>query len=224
MPVEVGDRDIEGLRITVEDGAEISGHIAVVDEEDVKLSGSRVFFHGVYENYPGAYVKPDRTFSVTLAPGHYEVLMDNSEESKKRVIRSIRSSGVDVLRDGLTIQGPGAVPLEIVLAPDGGELDGAALDIDGNPAPGATVVAIPDPAFRKRSDRFFSVGADQQGRFRMKGMPQGNYKLFAWEDIEPDAWFDPDVPRAIESRGEPLPSMISTPMPVDETRATARSA
>jgi hypothetical protein len=204
LPVEVADRDIEGLRITVEDGAEIAGHITVIDDEDVKLSSSQVFFRGVYENNPGAYVKPDQTFSLTLASGHYEVLLQYSDASKKRVIRSIRSGDVDVLRDGLTIQGPGAVPLEIVLAPDAGELEGVALDKDGNPAPGATVVAIPDPAFRKRSDRFFSAGADQQGRFQMKGMPPGDYKLFAWEDIEPDAWFDPDVLRPIESRGEPV--------------------
>jgi Carboxypeptidase regulatory-like domain len=204
LPVEVADRDIEGLRITVEDGAEIAGHITVIDEEDVKLSSSQVFFHGVYENNPGAYVKPNQTFSLTLAPGHYEVLLQDSGASKKRVIRSIRSADVDVLRDGLTIQGPGAVPLEIVLAPDAGELDGAALDKDENPAPGATVVAIPDPMFRKRSERFFSAGADQQGRFQMKGMPPGSYKLFAWEDVEPDAWFDPEFLRPIESRGEPV--------------------
>jgi hypothetical protein len=34
----------------------------------------------------------------------------------------------------------------------------------------------------------------------MKGMPPGNYQLFAWDDVEPDAWFDPDFLRPIESR------------------------
>ncbi len=202
MPVEVGGRDADGLRITVEDGAEIGGHIAVTGEGDVKLSGARVFFHGVYENDPPTFVKPDQTFSVTLAAGHYEVLVGDSDGSKKLVIRSIRSADADVLRDGLTIRGPGAVPLEIVLTPDAGELDGAALDKDGNPAPGATVVAIPDAAFRKRSDRFFTAAADQQGRFQMKGMPPGEYKLFAWDDVEPGAWFDPEFLRPIEARGE----------------------
>ena len=76
--------DTDGLRITVQDGAEIAGHIAVMDEGDVKLAGARVYFHGVYENYPAAYVKPDHTFSLTLAPGHYEVLFDDSSEAKKR--------------------------------------------------------------------------------------------------------------------------------------------
>ena len=113
MPVPVGGRDVDGLRIAVEDGAEIAGHIAVADEGDVKLSGARVFFHGVYEDYPPAFAKPDQTFSVTLAAGHYEVLVADTDGSRKRVIRSIRSADVDVLRDGLTIQGPGAVPLEI---------------------------------------------------------------------------------------------------------------
>jgi Carboxypeptidase regulatory-like domain len=138
-PVEVGGRDIDGLRITVEDGAEVTGHISVIGERDVTLSGWRVVFHGSYENYSRVYVKPDQTFSVTLAPDRYEVLVENSDASKKRVIRSIRSADVDVLRDGFTIQGPGAVPIEIILAPDAGELDGTALDKDGNPAPGATV-------------------------------------------------------------------------------------
>lgn len=137
------------------------------------------------------------------------MLVEDSDGSKKRVIRSIRSADVDVLRDRVMIQGPGAVPLEIVLAPDAGELDGPALDKDGNPALGATGVSIPDPAFRKRSDRFFSAGVDQKGRFQMKGMPPDDYKLFVWDDVEPDVWFDPDFlrpdrisRRAGEDRGQ----------------------
>jgi hypothetical protein len=204
VPAEVAGRDVDGLRITVEDGAEIAGHITALDEDSVKLAGLRVYFHGVYENYPAAYVKADYTFSLTLASGHYEVLFVDSSESKNRVIRSIRSAEVDVLRDGLNIRGPGSVPLEIVLASDAGELDGAALDKDENPAPGATIVAIPEPVFRHRADRYFTAAADQQGKFQIKGIPPGEYKLFAWDDVEPDAWFDPEFVRTIESRGQPV--------------------
>jgi hypothetical protein len=32
-------------------------------------------------------------------------------------------------------------------------------------------------------------------------LPPGDYRLFAWEAIESNSWFDPDVVRPFESKG-----------------------
>ena len=62
-------------------------------------------------------------------------------------------------------------------------------------------MAVPDATDRLRKDRYKKVMSDSSGRFRMQGLPPGNYSLFAFEDIEEGAWQDPEVIRPYESRG-----------------------
>jgi hypothetical protein len=38
----------------------------------------------------------------------------------------------------------------------------------------------------------------------LKGVAPGDYKLFAFENIEKDTWLDPDVLRGYESQGAPV--------------------
>ena len=46
--------------------------------------------------------------------------------------------------------------------------------------------------------------SDQSGHFIIRGIAPGDYKLFAWEDIENNAYFDPDFMRRSESSGKPV--------------------
>jgi hypothetical protein len=49
---------------------------------------------------------------------------------------------------------------------------------------------IPDRN-RDRRDVYKIVVSDQNGHFNMLGVAPGDYKLFAWEDIEPFSYNDP---------------------------------
>jgi hypothetical protein len=75
------------------------------------------------------------------------------------------------------------------------------VDKDEKPVPGATVVLIPEPSRRHRWDLYKPTTADQYGRFELQTLPPGEYKLFAWEDIEPTSWFDPEVLKEVEKHG-----------------------
>ena len=44
------------------------------------------------------------------------------------------------------------------------------------------------------------TGSD--GRFRFQGISPGDYKVFAWEDIETGAWANIEYMRPFESRGQ----------------------
>jgi hypothetical protein len=63
------------------------------------------------------------------------------------VIKSIHVGSTDVLRGGLTVSGAGKISLEIVLAPDGGQIDGVVLDKDDKPMAGATVILVRNRSF-----------------------------------------------------------------------------
>ena len=52
-----------------------------------------------------------------------------------------------------------------------------------------------------RIDLFKTARTGESGEFRFESVPPGDYKLFAWEDIDDGAWLDPDVIKLYESRG-----------------------
>jgi hypothetical protein len=209
MPLVVGDSDVDGVSFTVMPGAEVKGHVTVEDPdgnvlkpppvppaesrgfESLMTVGSIDFDQGG-EGDPGAIVKPDGSFVGTLSPGLYSVYLDDPTlEMRGLVVKTILSEHTDVLRNGLAVSGPGTVPLEIVLAPIGGAIDGTALDRDDKPVPGAIVALIPAIELRARHDRYFDATADQYGHFEFKNVPPGDYKALAWDDVEPDIWYDP---------------------------------
>ncbi len=45
---------------------------------------------------------------------------------------------------------------------------------------------------------------DQYGRFMLRGIPPGSYKLFAWEAVERGAYQDAAFLRPYEEHGEPM--------------------
>jgi hypothetical protein len=59
------------------------------------------------------------------------------------------------------------------------------------------VVLIPD-GNRDRIDLYKTATTDQVGHFTLRGVAPGDFKLFAWESLEPNAYFDPDVVRGAE--------------------------
>jgi hypothetical protein len=73
----------------------------------------------------------------------------------------------------------------------------------GTPAENAIVVLVPSGG-RKRAYLYRSAATDAIGRFGFKEVAPGDYKLFAWDDVETGAWQDPDFLRLYESKGRPL--------------------
>jgi hypothetical protein len=92
--------------------------------------------------------------------------------------------------------------IDIVLSGTGGQVEGVVLNADQQPATEASVVAVPDEP-RRTQGRFYKEDrTDQYGRFTIKGLPPGRYKLFAWEDVEEGAYQDPEFIKKFEALGE----------------------
>ena len=52
-----------------------------------------------------------------------------------------------------------------------------------------------------RTDLFKNVLTSTAGEFRFQGLTPGNYKLFAWEEVENGAWLNAEFMRKHEERG-----------------------
>jgi hypothetical protein len=92
--------------------------------------------------------------------------------------------------------------LEIVIRDNAGSIDGRVFDDKRQSASGALVAMLPDLDLRQhRIDLFKTATSDADGKFHFEGITPGNYRVFAWEDIQSGDWFDPEVMRAFEYRG-----------------------
>jgi hypothetical protein len=204
VALEVGTTPVEGVRVAVNAAAEVTGRVVQAGDKGPVVAGSVEFDDGVTEIRRADF--QNGTFSLDLPQGRYHVYLnvDAPQQDSPLLIRSATWSGRDIASEDLTIAGPGKVALDIIAAPDGGKLDGVVLDKDDAPVAGATVVLIPEAKYRTRNDRYFEVETDQYGHFDLDGVAPGEYKAFAWDDVEPGIWRDPDFVKTIESKGEPV--------------------
>ena len=113
-------------------------------------------------------------------------------------LKAARFDSTDVLEDMLDIARPPTVPLQILLGADGGHLQAAVFDRMGRPVPSIEVVLIPDISRRHRPDQYRVATSDEDGHVTFRGIPPGEYKLFAWENPEPNAYLNADFVRVYD--------------------------
>jgi hypothetical protein len=81
-------------------------------------------------------------------------------------------------------------------------VEGTVLSADEKAVAGATILLVPESRLRSRTDLFHQGESDQYGRFSFTGIAPGEYKVFAWDDVEPGIWWDPEFLKKYESQGE----------------------
>jgi hypothetical protein len=91
--------------------------------------------------------------------------------------------------------------LDVVLSSGAAQIEGTVVDARSQPVPSLQAVLIPDQD-RSRTELIKSAVTDQNGRFTLRGVSPGNYKIFAWEGLESNAYFDPEVLRQYEQQGK----------------------
>ena len=112
-------------------------------------------------------------------------------------IKEARLGGTDILQNGFSITRPQSERLEILVSPNGAQIEGDIVDEHGDPVRGVQAVLVPDRD-RDRRDLFRIAATDQNGHFTMNGLSPGVYKMFAWEELEPLAYFDLEILRRYE--------------------------
>jgi hypothetical protein len=57
---------------------------------------------------------------------------------------------------------------------------------------------------RQRADLYKTAASDAAGRFVLRSIPPGDYRVFGWEALESYAYFDPELLRRVEAQGIPV--------------------
>jgi len=79
---------------------------------------------------------------------------------------------------------PGAGPLELVLADDGGTVEGQ-VTADEGPAPAWILLAKDGVPSRNAS-------SDPAGHFKIDNLPPGDYRIYAWDDNSTVEYANPE--------------------------------
>src|SRR5262249_31536733 len=117
----------------------------------------------------------------------------------------ILMGGQDTLIPGLDLRSGVAAPLDIVLAPNAGQVSGVVQNEQKEAAPGVTVVLVPQERERRELAQYYKTAVtDSTGNYALKNLDPGQYKVYAWPDVESGAYMDPDFLRPVENRGESL--------------------
>jgi hypothetical protein len=209
VPVEVTNTNVENVVVVVNAGMNIGGQFTVEGGEmpapNTMRVQMRLVTNGV-QNFvgyaPSAQAAAGGSFLMSdVLPGQYRVIVPPGQDF---YVKSVRYDRQDALQNPIEVSSRNSddAGFEIVISRNVGQIDGVIVDSRGMPVPGVQAVLIPD--LRNRTELYKNATTDQTGRFLMRGVTPGDYKLFAWEALENNGYFDPDVMRRSESLGKPV--------------------
>lgn len=142
--------------------------------------------------------QPDGTFQFErIAPGDYRLRFALLPQGV--YVKQATLGALDVLSEGLRVPNNTTDILEIVLSAKGGQLEGAVTDDAGSPLDNVQAVLIPEAT--NLVDLYRTANTDDKGFFTMRGITPGDYRVFAWEALDANMYFDPEVVRPVLDRG-----------------------
>ena len=216
--VQVGSTNVDGLRLSPQPGASVRGRLRVDSKGVVRFDAEQIFLalRAVDSDEDGgdlavtegagfsnlSHVGADGSIQWTdVPPGNYYVQIVGASEDW--FVKSAAAGGRDISDSGISVNG-GTVVLDLVASSNGGIVDGVVVDSKGKPVADAVVVAVPEPRLRGRVDRYRKTVTDQSGHFSLRGIRPADYSLFAWENVDGEAFYNPDFLKAYEGQGSAL--------------------
>jgi hypothetical protein len=209
--VNVGKSDIEGIVVVRGSVTAILGRVRIDGDQPpsiplqllrVQLVNREQIVDMSGRSLMGE-IDTDGSFQIqAVPPGEYRLSISGLPSTA--YVKSARFGNADdVLNAPLRIGAGDSGSLEIVISPAAGEILGEARDARGQLAPGARIVLFPEAGIN-RPELFRAVTADANGGFSIGSLPPGDYKLAAWESIEPFGFFDGELLRQANQNGRPI--------------------
>jgi hypothetical protein len=133
-----------------------------------------------------------------ITPGHWMLAFDSLPEGLW--VKSETFAGNEAPTGEFNFTESTRGQLHLVLAGNGGQISGT-VSLNIQPCR-ATVVLVPaEPELRNAHQMYRVTNTTERGLFTLKSVPPGSYKLFAFQEIEPFEWFDPEQLKQVEEMG-----------------------
>ncbi len=140
-----------------------------------------------------------------LMPGSHRVFVEGLRDPW--VLKSVAYRGEDVTDSGLDVDSRQQIDdVRVVITDAAAEVSGTVADERTRGAPRVLVAFIPAlPRFWTRTSRRFRLlRTDENGRFRVRGLPAGQYHLLATYDLDESEVYRREVVEGLVARATPI--------------------
>ena len=220
LAVEVTNRDLENMTLTMTPGVDVSGSVFIEDATTAAASETvsgldmtqiRVMLRGDSAFGSGSSQPSDTQGSFlieNLLPGEYTVSLNAL--NRGLYLKRIMVGNLEVAPgDTIAIPPDFNQQIYVLVSPNGGRIDGVASNRSGEPMPNSTITLLPldmpqtapgdlVPGLSKQT----RTGTD--GEFSLAGIRPGEYRLFAWEGTQSVPYLNAEFMGRFQARGERL--------------------
>jgi hypothetical protein len=209
--IEVRDTDVNNVSILVTPSVEVKGTVKAAGRLPASLRVQLLPDEASAAKIPAyqqvssrsAPVTAEGTFSVPAVPeGRFRV-GSVAGLPPDMYLADVREGAQSVFDAGFDVNAKTSA-LEIVLGTGAGIVSGVVVDGPTKVVAGATVVLVPDMQRRTNRALYVAGGSDASGRFTLRGVAPGDYKIFAWESIPAFAHVNPAFMAKHEENGKPV--------------------
>ena len=209
LPLSVNGQDNDTVTVQLAVGATISGAIALppgqtppTEPMQMRVAAPSVdpdAFGGPSSNAP---VDKDGHFTLTGVPeGPHLIRLSGG--LRGMTLKSVTIGGRDVTDTPVPLRsGQHVTDVMIALTDRVAQLEGTVTNAQNAAASEYTMLVFPTDStlWRPQSRQIQTTRPDQTGKFRIRGLPPGDYFLVAVDPAEPGEWFDPaylEVPEEV---------------------------
>ena len=180
QPIQVADADVNDLVFTAGPEIEVSGTISVEGLRPDKLNIYVALepFNSVFSM--GGLSAADGSFHIASVPMGI-CHLDLRSPPEGYYVKSIRLGDREIKDSYIDFSNGADAPLNIVLASDGGTIDGKVQTANGQPSAGTEVTVARSDEYAGRSDLLKRATTDTDGNFHIKDVAPGDYRVYAWE-------------------------------------------
>jgi hypothetical protein len=207
--IKIAGEDISDLQLVTSKPLSVSGRL-IVDAAAAQPLPPGLFVNafpfeggpaGPSFNSPGR-VADDFTFTLKTGAGRSRITLGNMPPGWS--LRAIRFNGADVIDTGVELKPNENVRgIEIELTNKTSTVTGLATTGRGDASKDYTAVAFPQDTERWKltNSRYIRTGRpDQDGRFKISGLPPGEYFLVAVGSLEPGEATDPEFLERVHTK------------------------
>jgi carboxypeptidase family protein len=208
QPIDVANADVEGATLTIAPGTPVSGRVVWEGQPSLDANYLMVFLRSadsksVFLGGRTRATMPGWNFMVPdVYDGSYRVT--TAGQSKDCFLKGVRYGSAGGLEEGFNVVRGTNSSLEITVSCRGARVQGSVVDADSLPAVGVWVALIPNEKHRNEFRLYKASTTDQYGHFDLRGIAPGDYQLFSWEEVESEAWEDPEFLKPFEQTGEKI--------------------
>lgn len=201
LEVTISDSDLENVIFPLVPALELTGSIKLDgDSTQQSQAPSWTNFDVILRPVDGSVfgrnagrVSEQGNFRIrNLAPAVYRVVVTGTPDGS--YVKAIRFGGEDFTNKDLDLTSAAGGDLEIVISPNAADISGVVRNENGETLAGVSVQAFAGNELKK------SASTDQNGAFHFTSLAPGDYRVYAWEDIDPGMSQDADFRKNFDSK------------------------